>query len=112
MGKPIIMGRKSLDALGKPLLDSTVVLWLSELGGSEDNGDAHITKSVPALLFGNGQGTFKTGRYLHGKSSENYKEAGLDNARLLVSLIQYMGLTDVKTVGATGVSGPLSALYG
>ncbi len=100
------------DALGKPLLDSTMVLWLSELGGSEGNGDAHITKSVPALLFGNGQGTFKTGRYLKGKSDEDYKEAGRDNARLLVSLIQYMGLTDVKTVGATGVSGPLSALYG
>ncbi len=100
------------DARGMPLLDSTMVLWLSELGGSEDNGDAHITKSVPALLFGNGQGTFKTGRYLHGKSAQDYEEAGRDNARLLVSLIQYMGLTDVNTVGATGVSGPLASLYG
>ncbi len=99
------------DALGKPLLDSTMVLWLSELGGSEDNGDAHQTKSVPAVLFGSGQGTFKTGRYLRGQSDSNYREAGRDNARLLVSLIQYMGLTDVNTVGVTDVSGPLQSLY-
>lgn len=100
------------DAQGKPLLDSTVLLWLSELGGSEDNRDAHQTDSVPAVLFGTGQGTFKTGRYLRGQSSESYQEAGRDNARLLVSLMQYMGLTDVNTVGVSGVSGPLASLYG
>jgi hypothetical protein len=33
-------------------------------------------------------------------------------ARLLVSVVQYMGLTDVDTVGATGVKGPLAALFG
>ncbi len=99
------------DALGKPLLDSTAVLWLSELGGDEKSEDPHITKSVPAVLFGNGQGTFKTGRYLRGPSESDYAEAGRQNAQLLVSLIQYMGLSDVNTVGVTGASGPLASLY-
>ncbi len=100
------------DKQGKPLLDSTMVLWLSELGGSESNQDAHMTDSVPAMLFGNGQGTFKTGRYIHGPSDQDKAEAGRQNAQLLVSLIQYMGLTDVNTVGVTGASGPLASLYG
>lgn len=99
------------DAMGAPLLDSTMVLWLSELGGSENNQDPHLTKSVPAILFGNGQGTFKTGRYLRGLSNDDEAEAGRDNARLLVSMIQYMGLTDVNTVGVTNISGPLTSLY-
>ncbi len=109
--------KATTDASGKPLMDSTMVLWMSELGGNEKNGDAHQTSSIPTLLFGNGQGTFKTGRYLRGKSDDtsmsgsNYVEAGRDSARLLVSLVQYMGLTDVKTVGATGVDGPLASLY-
>jgi len=41
-----------------------------------------------------------------------YQEAGRDMARLMVSLVQYMGLTDVNTVGATGVTGPLTSLFG
>src|SRR5262249_46371726 len=100
------------------LLDSTMVLWASELGGSPDNTDFHQTSSVPAVLFGNGQGTIKTGRYIHGKSPDlpssgaGYVQAGRDMAMLLVSLIQYMGLTDVNTVGSTGVTGPLTLLSG
>jgi hypothetical protein len=110
--------KTTLDAAGKPLLDSTMVLWASELGGNENNTDFHQTSAVPAVLFGNGQGTFKTGRYIHGKSPDlgssgsAYQEAGRDMAKLLVSLVQYMGLTDVDTVGATGVKGPLTALFG
>jgi hypothetical protein len=110
--------KTTLDASGKPLLDSTVVLWPSELGGNENNTDFHQTGAVPVMLFGNGQGTFKTGRYLHGKTADTgssgsgYQEAGRDMARLLVSIQQYMGLTDVNTVGATGVNGPLLALNG
>jgi hypothetical protein len=109
--------KSTVDANGKPLLDSTMVLWASELGGNEQNADPHQTSSVPAVLMGNGQGTFKTGRYLHGKSPDiasdgsSYQEAGRDMARLLVSLAQYMGLSDVTTVGATGVNGPLTSLY-
>jgi hypothetical protein len=104
------------DSSGKPLLDSTAVLWLSELGGT-DTGfiDPHITGSVPAVLLGSGQGTFKTGRYIQGPSyggDPGQIDGGRMSAQLLVSMAQYMGLSDVTTVGVTGVSGPLSALYG
>jgi hypothetical protein len=112
--------KSTVDAYGNPLLDSTMVIVASELGGNEKNTDPHQTSCVPAMVFGSGQGLFKTGRYIHGKSPElgsqpnvpAFQEGGRDMARLLVSAIQYMGLTDVNTVGATGVKGPLQALYG
>jgi hypothetical protein len=106
------------DANGKPLLDSTVVVWPSELGGNENNTDFHQTGAVPVMIFGSGQGTFKTGRYIHGKTADTgssgsgYTEAGRDAGRLMVSIVQYMGLTDIDTVGATGVKGPLTSLNG
>jgi len=108
--------KTTIDASGNPLIDSTVVLCISELGGSEENTyDGHICSSVPAMLFGNGQGTFKTGRYIQGPSlgvaDPGNAEGGQMTAKLLVSIMQYMGLTDVTTVGLTGVNGPLSLLY-
>ncbi len=107
--------KTTMDAYGKPLLDSTLVVWASELGGNEKNNDFHQTGSLPVVLFGRGQGVFKTGRYLRGKSGDSGnggKEPGRDMAQLLVSAVQYMGLKDIKTVGATGVDGPLQALHG
>lgn len=109
--------KATMDANGQPLSDSTVIVWASELGGSEKNGDAHQTGCVPIVLLGRGQGVFKTGRYLHGKSPDtgsrgaDVAEAGRDTARLLVSIMQYMGLTDVQTVGLMDVKGPLMSLY-
>ncbi|HEX2659486.1 MAG TPA: DUF1552 domain-containing protein [Polyangia bacterium] len=108
------------DAYGKPLLDSTMVVVASELGGNEKNTDPHQNSCVPAMVFGNGQGTFKTGRYIHGKSPDTgseptdsgYKEGGRDMAHLLISAIQYMGFTDVTKVGGSDATGPLAALAG
>lgn len=109
------------DASGKRLLDSTVVLWIPELGGGPKNLDGHQNGMLPIAMFGNGQGTFKTGRYLRGKSDPSNasqygtpedKEAGRDTARLLVSLIQYMGLSDIKNVGKMDINGPLLSLNG
>jgi hypothetical protein len=107
--------KSTMDASGKPLLDSTAVLWVSELGGKNGGSDYHQVGSVPAILFGRGQGTFKTGRYYRGKSGDasshigsNFREGGREMARLLVTMIQYMGLKDIQTVGATGVSGPFN----
>ncbi len=121
------------DAHGRPLLDSTLVVWCQELGGSPDNRDGHQTGQLPVILFGNGLGTFKTGRYRRGPSPEGreagfsrlyppgdsrYPEyvtenvkAGQEMAKLLVSVVRYMGLRDVDTVGATGVKGPLDWLH-
>jgi hypothetical protein len=108
--------KSTLDASGKPLLDSTMVLWLTELGGQDNNTyEGHICTGQPAILFGGGQGTFRTGRFLQGPSQgidiAGEVEGGRMSAQLLVSLIQYMGFKDVNTVGATGVSGPLTSLY-
>lgn len=119
--------KTTMDASGKPLLDSTLVVWVSELGGNDKNVDPHQTGMVPVVVFGRGQGLFKTGTYFRGKCPETtgfscfgpsgpcagaaYQEAGRDMARLLVSVVQYMGLTDVRTVGKTGVTGPLISLY-
>jgi Protein of unknown function (DUF1552) len=106
--------KTTIDASGKPLIDSTMVLWISELGGAPGNENAHITGSVPAVLIGKGQGLFKTGRYLKGPSNGGNPgnvDGGRMMAQLLVSMVQYMGLTNVNTVGATGVNGPLTSLY-
>jgi hypothetical protein len=101
------------DAGGRPLLESTQIVWASELGGDEKNHDAHQTGSLPVVLFGGSQGGLRTGRYLRGKSADGHQgwiEAGRDMARVLVSAVRYMGLADIKTVGVTGVDGPLAAL--
>lgn len=114
--------KSTVDISGKPLLDSTMVVWLSELGGNPSNLDAHNTGSSPAVIFGNGQGTFKTGRYIRGKSAEtmyedwtpqgNNIESGRDMAKILVSMIHYMGFTDINTVGEANANGPFMPLYG
>jgi hypothetical protein len=107
----------TIDASGKPLLDSTMVVWFSELGGNSGNGDAHQTGSVPALVFGGGQGTFRTGRYIRGPSPDvgssgsDYQEAGRVSARLLLSMAHYMGLNDMTRIGATDINGPLELLH-
>lgn len=108
--------KTTVDATGASLLDSTVVLWGSELGGSEKNPDPHLTGCVPAVWVGKGQNQFKTGRYLRSKTDDKgggpgSAEAGRDMARILVSAQQYMGLTD-DTVGTTGVKGPYLPLLG
>jgi hypothetical protein len=113
--------KKTNDANGKPLMDSTVVVWSSELGGSKVNADSHQMGCIPVMFFGNGQGTFKTGRYIRGKTAEvrmrtddpmGKREAGRDHARLLVSICHYMGLTDINSVGRSDGTGPWRALYG
>jgi Protein of unknown function (DUF1552) len=105
------------DISGAPLFDSTVVVWASEHGGHPSMEDPHSPAAYPLVILGNGQGTFKTGRYLKGKapdlgSGAGYVEAGRDMAKALVSILHYMGLTDLNTIGATGVDGPLLALAG
>jgi Protein of unknown function (DUF1552) len=106
--------KTTIDSSGKPLLDSTLVVWISELGG-DGNRDAHTTGSLPVMVFGGGQGGFKTGRYLKGTSADGgtgYKNAGSDTAKVLVAAMQYMGLSDVKTIGTCNVNGPLTSLFG
>jgi hypothetical protein len=101
------------DVHGAPLLDSTLVVWASELGGNEKNQDPHQTGSLPVVLFGGRRTGMKLGRYIRGSSGDKGNggpEAGRDMASVLVSAIHHMGLHDIKTVGATGVDGPLHSL--
>ncbi len=104
------------DAAGKPLIDSTLVIWHSELGGSPQKPDAHRNASVPMVMFGNAQGAFKTGRFYQGaaptEGGTGYQKAGQDMAKILVSAAQYMGFPDIDTVGATGVKGGFDWLKG
>ena len=46
----------TLDADGRPLLDTTLVLWTSEFGA----GGPHTNVNVPVMLFGNSEGQFAT----------------------------------------------------
>lgn len=52
----------TMDADGKPLIDSTLVLWTSEFG----SGGPHSNANTPVMLFGNGGGTIKTGAAVRG----------------------------------------------
>jgi hypothetical protein len=103
------------DASGGSLFDSTVVVWAPEHGGHPAMEDPHAPAAVPIVILGKGQGMFKTGRYIRGNAPDlgtgsGYAEAGRDMGRLLVTMLHYMGLTNVDTVGATGSKGPLASL--
>jgi Protein of unknown function (DUF1552) len=103
------------DASGASLFDSTVVIWASEHGGHPSMEDPHSPAACPLIILGNGQGTFKTGRYLKGRAPDlgagaGYAEAGKDTAKVMVAMLHYMGLTDLMSIGATGVTGPLTSL--
>ncbi len=94
------------DADGRPLMDTTLVLWTSELGAA--GLEAHPQHHVPVLLFGNGAGAFKPGRLFRG---ETVKNNALIIHSLFVSIAQHAGLSDVNVFGNAG-TGPLDWLKG
>ncbi|HWZ89227.1 MAG TPA: DUF1552 domain-containing protein [Polyangiaceae bacterium] len=71
------------------VLDNTLVVWGSELG----KGNNHSFSNVPYVLAGGAGGALQTGRYL--------QAPGAVHNRLLVSICQLMGLSDVQTFGST-----------
>lgn len=81
------------------LLDNCLVVWGSELG----KGNSHSFEQVPFVLAGGAAGQLTGGRYL--------TFDGVPHNRLLVSICNMMGLSDVKTFGSTDQGqGPLSGL--
>lgn len=94
------------------MLDNTVLVWTTELA----NGP-HDMFRIPAVIAGAGQGYFKTGRYLKyaetganpasGTYGGGQQRLGPANNKLLVSLMQYMGLSDNSIGGLTTVPGNL-----
>jgi len=81
------------------VLDHSVVLWCSDLA----NGAEHNHGSTPFVIFGSGDGYFRTGRYI--------RYNGVSHNDLLISLCHVMGQEDVVTFGNPAYcSGPLSGL--
>lgn len=95
----------TMDADGRPLIDTTLVLWTSEFG----SGGPHSNGNVPVVLIGNGAGAFKTGRNLTVSGDKATSAAPLH--QLFVSIIRHMGLSNIDSFGNAG-SGPLDWLQG
>jgi Protein of unknown function (DUF1552) len=80
------------------LLDNTLVIWGRELGTT-----SHSMQPWPTVLIGGAQGALRTGRFLDVK--------GQPSAKLLVSVLQAMGMADANSIGNIDVdSGPLVEL--
>jgi hypothetical protein len=101
--------KTTFDADGRPLLDTTLVLWTSELGYS-DRGGPHPNGDIPVMLFGNGDGAFQTGRLFQIDEGSRGDKA-LPLHALFVSVCRHMGLGGVDTFGNAG-AGPLDWLVG
>ncbi len=103
--------KKTLDADGKPLMDSTLVFWTSELGHRPDNNslEPHPNDNIPVMLFGNSGGTFKTNRMF--AATGNNEQRALVLHQMMVSIIQHTGLSNINTFGNKG-TGPLAWLRG
>ena len=82
---------------GRPLLDSTLVLFGSNLG----NGNSHDTKNMPMVLAGGG---FKHGQHLAFDPANN---APLCN--LFVSMLQQLGLQVDSFASSTGTLSGLAS---
>ena len=100
--------KTTTDAEGKPLLDSTLVLWTSELGYKSDHG-AHPNTSIPVLLFGNSRGAFETGRHYdlshHISDGWDREKAAMPLHNMFVSIARHAGLSDLDTFGNAGQGG-------
>jgi hypothetical protein len=81
-----------LDAIpegGNTMLDNSLVVWGSELG----KGNSHSFDKMPFVVAGGAAGKLKTGRYL--------QYQGVEHNRLLVSIGQLMGVSDMQKFGST-----------
>jgi len=95
----------TMDADGRPLMDTTLVLWTSEFGA----GGPHSNDNVPVMLFGGSEGHFALGRQF--EIDGDREQRSLPLHALFVSLAHHMGLTDVMSFGNAG-RGPLEWLQG
>ncbi|MDX2020826.1 MAG: DUF1552 domain-containing protein [Deltaproteobacteria bacterium] len=95
--------KTTMDANGKPLMDTTLVIWTSELGGKDNDLEPHPNHNIPVSMFGNSQGAFKTGRLYSTKDPQDKSALVLHS--LFVSAIQHAGLTNINTFGNQGTGG-------
>jgi hypothetical protein len=71
------------------MLDNSLVVWGSELG----KGNSHSFDKIPFVVAGGAAGKLKTGRYL--------QYDGVEHNRLLVSMAQLMGVSEMEKFGGT-----------
>jgi Protein of unknown function (DUF1552) len=83
---------------GKTMLDNTVILWTSEVNGS----DSHVVDSIPIVVAGNWGGALKTGQAVNYTPKRNMGD-------LFASLMTVMGLP-TKTFGSNGSTGPVTEI--
>ena len=84
------------------LLDNTLVIWGSELGNYYTHA---FQPSIPFVLAGGGAAGMQTGRFL------DFTAQPQIHNRLLVSACNFMGLSDITTVGNMDTGhGPLLGL--
>jgi uncharacterized protein DUF1552 len=87
-----------VEADGKTMLDSSLVIWTNGLG----KGNTHTRNNIPYVLLGSARGHLATGRYLEFNNPHN---------DLLVSILHAMGLPEEKTFGDPSLcKGPLPGL--
>ena len=108
-----MLATELLDKLEPAILDNTLLVWASEMS----EGGTHSNRNVPIVMVQGAEfGSFSAGRYLRWGAYdpiENFKDntGGVPMNKLLVSICQSMGLTDVNEVGdATISTGPLTEL--
>ena len=88
----------AIDEGGSTLLDNTLVVWGRELGTT-----SHAMQPWPTVLIGGAGGSLRTGRAIDVNNQPS--------ARLLVSILQMMGMDTATSIGNVDVdSGPLTAL--
>ena len=84
----LITALKAVPEGSGTLFDSTIIFWCNELG----IGNVHSHTQLPLLIAGSGQGFFKTGQAVT-------MPMGTPHNRLLLTLCQAMGLSDVTAFG-------------
>jgi hypothetical protein len=83
-----------LDPMGGSILDNTIVFWHNEFG--HDGHDNQHTRH-PAVIAGGGGRTLRLGRYLRLRNIAS--DERVPHNRLLTSIAQAMGLSDVEYFG-------------
>jgi hypothetical protein len=97
---------KTPDSDGNSLLYNTIIYVCSELG----DGNNHDHRRMPFLLAGQAGGALETGRFLNYQNSyngpfpsgEDTNDKNQPHSKLLVSIANMMGATDVDSFGYVG----------
>jgi hypothetical protein len=90
------------------MFDNTVILLANELG----IGNAHTHTNVPFMIAGSAGGYFKTGQAVSLPGGSYSGGPGMPHNRLLLSLCQAMGLSQVTTFGTAKycTGGPITQI--